>query len=267
VNKTVHFISGLPRSGSTLLANVLAQNPKFHVSPTSGILDIMFMVRNSWNKIVEFQAAPCDEQKLLVLKGILQSFYSRQEASVVFDRSRSWLAHLEMAEAVQETKPKVIVPVRDVRDVLASLEKLHRKTAATGQTPHEEQQYLQWQDMSFRVNFWAQKDQLVGLAYIRIKDAIARGWGKNMLFVPYEKFTSKPRDTMERIYEFLGEDYYKHNFNDVKQVIHEDDRVHGFAGLHTIKSKIEPAEDAQWQKILSEELAKPFAELSFWNKI
>ena len=46
MEKTFHFISGLPRSGSSLLANVLAQNPRFCVSPTSGILDIMFMVRN-----------------------------------------------------------------------------------------------------------------------------------------------------------------------------------------------------------------------------
>lgn len=36
--KKYYFISGLPRSGSTLLANILAQNPRFHATATSGIL-------------------------------------------------------------------------------------------------------------------------------------------------------------------------------------------------------------------------------------
>ncbi len=30
--KTVYFLAGLPRSGSTLLANILAQNSRFHVT-------------------------------------------------------------------------------------------------------------------------------------------------------------------------------------------------------------------------------------------
>src|SRR4051812_24056449 len=126
MSKSIHFISGLPRSGSSLLANLLAQNPKFHVSPTSGVLDVLFLVRNSWDKLIEFQANPANEQKLLVLHGILESFYSNVEKPVVFDRSRSWVAHLEMAEAILNHQAKVLVPVRDVRDIIASFEKLYR---------------------------------------------------------------------------------------------------------------------------------------------
>ena len=39
-----HFISGLPHSGSTLLAAILRQNPRFHASMTSpvgGLMDRM----------------------------------------------------------------------------------------------------------------------------------------------------------------------------------------------------------------------------------
>lgn len=265
MDKTFHFISGLPRSGSSLLANVLAQNPRFHVSPTSGILDIMFLVRNGWNKIVEFQANPDDEAKLRVLKGVLPSFYSSAEAPVVFDRSRSWLAHMELAQAVLGREPKVLVPVRDLRDVLASMEKRHRATSATSQTPHEEPQYLEFQDVKSRVNFWARGDQLVGLAYRRIKDAMQRGWTKNMLFVPYERLTSSPRGMIEDIYSFLGEKEFKHDFKHVLQKIKEDDRVHGFEGLHDIRPAIE-AQEPQWLSILGEDAAKDFAGHNFWTK-
>ena len=41
-DRQFHFISGLPRSGSTLLAGILRQNPRFHASmssPVSGLLN------------------------------------------------------------------------------------------------------------------------------------------------------------------------------------------------------------------------------------
>jgi sulfotransferase len=38
---TVHFISELPRSGSTLLAALLRQNPRFHAAITSPIGNLM----------------------------------------------------------------------------------------------------------------------------------------------------------------------------------------------------------------------------------
>jgi sulfotransferase len=38
--KKIHFINGMPRSGSTLLCNILAQNPKFHVTPTSYVAEV-----------------------------------------------------------------------------------------------------------------------------------------------------------------------------------------------------------------------------------
>jgi len=38
--KTVHFVSGLPRSCSTLLCNLLAQNPRVHATPTSPLHEI-----------------------------------------------------------------------------------------------------------------------------------------------------------------------------------------------------------------------------------
>jgi len=33
----IHFIAGLPRSGSTLLAGILRQNPRFHAAMTSPV--------------------------------------------------------------------------------------------------------------------------------------------------------------------------------------------------------------------------------------
>ena len=82
--KTIHFISGLPRSGSTLLCNILAQNPRFHTTATSGIMDIMFMVRNNWDTLVEFRAHPDEEAKERGLKGSLEKSYDTTAKPAIF---------------------------------------------------------------------------------------------------------------------------------------------------------------------------------------
>lgn len=75
MKKELFFISGLPRSASTLLANLCLQNPKFHATNTSGLVNLLFLVRNQWHKITEHQAHPDNEALVNVLKGITNSYY------------------------------------------------------------------------------------------------------------------------------------------------------------------------------------------------
>lgn len=258
--ETIACISGLPRSGSTLLCNILAQNPRFYASQTSGLLDVLFGVRNQWDKLIEMQAmdsGPSERRKLAVLRGVIDSFYSDVQQPVVFDKSRGWLAHLEMLEAVTGKPSRVLVPVRDLRDVLASFEKLWRKTSATRQLAVESEDYMAFQTMEGRLTVWARRDQPVGLAYNRIKDALARGWRDRLLFVEYEALTSHPEQTMRNIYAFLEEDWHRHDFEHVEQVTVEDDAVHGFApgALHGIRSRVEP-QAPQWPSVLGQAAEK-----------
>lgn len=252
--RTLHFISGLPRTGSTLLCNILAQNPHFYVTQTSGMLDVLFNVRNQWDNLIEMQAMDpvlSEQRKLAVLRGILASFYADVEQSVIFDKSRGWLAHLEMLEALLQRPARVLVPVRDLRDVLASFEKLYRATSATRQLAAENADYLGFQTVEQRLAHWAKFDQPVGLAYNRIKDALQRGWRDRLHFVDYDKLCRAPRRVLQGCYEFLDEDWYEHDFDQVEQVTWEDDRVHGFASgaLHGIRSEVRP-QPAQWPMVL-----------------
>ncbi|MEG3891746.1 sulfotransferase [Microcoleus sp. AT8-B1] len=52
-----HFISGLPRSGSTLLAALLRQNPRFHAamtSPVGGLVERMLEAMSEDNQFSTF---------------------------------------------------------------------------------------------------------------------------------------------------------------------------------------------------------------------
>ena len=46
----IAFQSSLPRSGSTLLSNIVGQNPEFHVTPTSGLLDLLKGARHYFSQ-------------------------------------------------------------------------------------------------------------------------------------------------------------------------------------------------------------------------
>ena len=169
----------------------------------------------------------------------------------MFDKSRGWLAYIEMAEAILRRPIKILVPVRDLRGVLSSFEKLWRKSAGLQQASQEREHYFPWQSIAGRCEVWMRGDQPVGLAYNRIKDALQRGYRNRLHFVEYESLCKNPAKVMQDVYEFLGEPLFTHDFAHVQQVTQEDDTVFGFGAknLHTIQPKIEAAIE-DWAQVL-----------------
>ena len=51
--RDIFYQSSLPRAGSTLLQNIIGQNPDFYVTPTSGVLDLVYGARNNFEEIPE----------------------------------------------------------------------------------------------------------------------------------------------------------------------------------------------------------------------
>lgn len=262
-SKTYHFISGMPRSGSTLLANILMQNPRFHSTATSGIMDIMFNVRNVWNNLVEFQAAPNYTAEIRVLRGILESYFSDVDQPIVFDKGRGWLSEIEMIEAVLGHKVKILVPVRDMRDILASFEKLWRKNAPYSQAPQARDHYFAYQTVDGRVSINLQATQPVGLAYNRIVDAINRGFADRLFLIDFDDLTHNPEETMKQVYKFIDEPYFEHNFQKVEQVTYENDAIHGIQDLHKIRTKVAPVK-SDWQTTIGPRF-EHLGKLNFWK--
>jgi len=264
----IHFISGLPRSGSTLLANILAQNPKFHATATSGMVEVMFAVRNKWDELIEHKAmegAESESRKQAVLLSVMCGYhgtnFNTTPSLVMFDRNRGHLAHIEMLEWALQRPVKILVPVRDVRDVLASMELRWREASKNKQVKIEQQHYLLMQTIEGRLESWSRFDQPVGLAYNRVKDAIQRGHRDKMHFVRFEDLTSDPESAMMGVYEFLEEEWFEHQFDSVQQVTQEDDRVHGM-DLHRIRSKVEPVAP-RWPQVLGR-AADKYGGLELW---
>jgi sulfotransferase len=260
-------VSGLPRAGSTLFVNILAQNHAFDVTPTSGILGMLVMLRNQWEMQPEFKAAYNEGTKVAALRGLLNGYFHTSRFPIVFDKSRGWPAQIEMAERVLGRKIKILAPVRDVRDVLASFEKLYRKNKDIRPIPGEMANPGKFQTVGGRCEVWCSLDQPLGASFNMLRDAIRRGFKNRIHFVEFEKLTVAPKTTMAKVYEFLDEEPFEHNFNDVKQYTQEDDIWHGYKDLHTIRPKIEPMEP-QWPDILGKDVANMYKgkATNFWQE-
>ena len=49
----IFFQSSLPRAGSTLLQNIMGQNPEFYVTPTSGVLELLHSARFQYTNVLK----------------------------------------------------------------------------------------------------------------------------------------------------------------------------------------------------------------------
>ena len=264
MNKEIHFIAGLPRSGSTLLCNILNQNPDFHATSTSGILDVVLAIRNQWENLAAFKASPNKKGKAAVVNSILHNYCSIVDRPVYFDKSRGWLAHLEMAEVILDRPAKVIVPVRKITDILSSFENLYRKNAHDWQFPQEKTHFYEWQTVEGRSEIWMRSDQPVGMAYNRIKDSISRGYWDRLHLVEFNDLVENPEETLQGIYEFLDLDGYDHDFDYVEQVTQENDDLHGIPGLHVIRNKVEPLPPYEHQ-LLGLQAYNKYDKAEFWR--
>lgn len=262
--KTIHFIAGLPRSGSTLLCNILSQNPKFHATSSSGVLDLVVGIRNSWNNISEFKSHPNDQAKLDVMRGVFHSFYESMAKPIIFDKTRGSPSHVGLLENLFGRPIKILATVRDIRDVVASFEKIWERDSKITQLTQERDNPIKFQTMQGRVETWLQPNQPVGNAYQRLKDCIKRGYGDRLHLIDFDDLTSEPEATMRKVYEFLGEVYFEHDFDNIVQITKEDDTIYGFKDLHTIRSKVELMKP-QWPTVLGKEYER-YGSMNFWKK-
>jgi sulfotransferase len=265
--KTFYFISGLPRSGSTLLCNILHQNDDLFVSKaTSGCHDVLFNIRNQWDKLIEHQAEGVNYDQLRrVLQGALNNYHST-EKDIVIDKGRGWLSLIEMIKFIlPNQKLKVIVPVRNLTEIFSSFEKLWRKSTGFSQWNFEQNDYFNAQTVEGRCEIWASQNQTVGLAYNRVKDSISRGYKNDLCFVEFDELTSRPEQTLKIIYDYLDLPYFNHNFDNVQQVTAEDDiGVHRIPDLHKIRPQVQPMPH-DGKKILGETLYNKYSKLETWR--
>lgn len=233
----LHLISGMPRSGSTLLCNLLNMNPKFHATATSPVIDVINAMRTTFSHNPTFKSNDRLNQYDNMrrgFKGFINGFY--HDKRVVFDKCRGWSNNLPLLDAILgHSDTKVIWTYRNPVDIVSSIEKHHQKTILL-----ENMDEINGSDLSTltsRVDNFINDGGIVARPVWLLNDAYEMGYANRILIVTYWDLTNKPQETLNKIHDFLGEDRYQYdilNFTDLKQTTKEFDSVYNFKFPHTI---------------------------------
>lgn len=255
--KQLFFLSGIARSGSTLLGSILNQNPVIHVSPTSPLLDLYCMTEESLQKLNNQYTFDLAKISPAIHGTLHTSYYSNIDKEYVIDKHRGWPRNIDTIKKIITPNPKVICTHRPIVENIVSFLKLVNKdpnnfidrdlrSRGIPLNTHNRAMCL-WQNYSSDP-FYSLKH---GLEHNR----------KHIHIVRYDDIVSQPEQELKNIYNFLEiEPYDKHYFNNINNTCAEHDSNWGMKDLHTIKPELKKTSDDPLE-VLGEELVEYFTKI------
>ncbi|WP_105188134.1 sulfotransferase family protein [Pseudoalteromonas sp. T1lg48] len=254
-----HFISGLPRSGSTLLAGLLRQNPAYHAAMSSPVAPLMAGCLEQIGAGSEFAPFFSEQKRRALCQSLVNSYYSEQaDKQVIFDTNRIWTARMhQLVELFDDFK--VICCVRNPAWVMDSFECIYRKNPFDYSRMYSPQSR---QTVYTRCESMAHHQGVFGSAWTALKEAYYGEYSQRLLLVDYDLLTQHPARTMELLYQFLDLPGFDHDFNHVEYEEGEFDSNIGVKGLHTVKKEVT---FTPRRSILPPELFNKYSEMAFWQ--
>jgi sulfotransferase len=188
---------------------------------------------------------------------IFDTFYEDQEdKEVIFDTNRMWSARLHQLNELYDDY-KMICLVRNPAWIMDSFEQIYRKNPFN---------YSKMFSAGNRHTVYSRCESMVnggivGAAWTALKEAYYGDNSDKLLLVDYELLTQHPEKTMKLIYDFIGEQSFEHDFNNVEFAHDEFDYTIGVKGLHTVKRKVE---FKPRRSILPPDLFQKYNDMAFW---
>jgi len=250
--KPIYFLSGLPRSGSTVLAGILNQHPSVHASSTSGLLDMLLGTLRAWADSMSVKASPdkvkAEKEIQRILRLICEAKYEQIEKPIVIDKERSWASGVNIPTMFQilGEKPKIIATVRNIPDCVASMVRIAK--------PDNLAEFLRSSELIKHVKE----------AYKTLESGY-RFAPECILFVDYDDLLNEPQVQLNRVHEFLGLKDHDYDFNaiDGSNLKELDEEVWSVKGLHDIRTTLGRSHNEDARDVLGRHFAK-FEQPRFW---
>ena len=260
-NKKYHFISGLPRSGSTLLSTILNQNPRF----TAGISDPLYDFTKSKISAVNANVGMSDvvpkERLLDLIRSDFDSFY-KNDNEVCFNTNRAWTADTSLLKKLYPDF-KMIVTIRSIPWILDSFERLHRKNPLQIKPLYD---HVDWSSVYERCHMLMgnipNQNARVKSPLNLIKQAASCDEKEHILFVEYDALAAYPLEVMKHIYDFLGEEWFEHDFEDTEASYDSYDNDAKIEGLHKVRKTVD---FLKRDTVLPKDLFEMYAQEDFWK--
>ena len=228
-SKQLFFLVAMPRSGNTLFASIMNQNPEVAATANSITLEIMkdlFLLKQT----DVFQNFPDHKSLDNVLDVVYDIYYKDWPQRIIIDRGPVMTkGNFALMQKHFKRPFKCIVLLRNLMDVLAS--------------------YMQWyteNPNAFPNRFNLKNDEKKLEMVMNKKGAVvmdleaiknAHNYSNICHFVKYDDLVAQPEKEFRKIYQFLGEPYFNHRFNNLDQVtvngLSYDDKIVG-SNMHKL---------------------------------
>lgn len=257
--KNYHFISGLPRSGSTLLSTILNQNPNFYADISSPLARFVRSI------ITESFQGPgyklqCDEnRRIKLIQGLIENYHYDKDKLVCFNTNRGWTALLDVLNKVLPNS-RVICCVRDINWILDSFEVLFRKNPFNISSLYSESEA---ETVYSRADALMSPGHTVRFAYDCFKEAITGNNSSNLFILEYEQLCNNPELILKALYNFIDSPYFEHDFDNLIANYDKFDDDANINGLHSIRKKLKYNER---KFILPPDILNKYSNLEVWRR-
>lgn len=217
----INFLSGLPRTGSTLLSSILNQNPSVYSGPNSPLCQLMWDMEMSCTGSEE-EIKNTFEVKNKIIKEIPKIFYSGIDKNII-DKCRTWTlpGNLDLIDKYITKNPKIVVMVRPIIDIVKSFVYIRNLN--------------NWENPEY--GLLDENSDPIMLSYNGVLNAKRNNNGQ-FLFVEYDSLVDDTKNTINKIYDFYEIEKFDHDFNSIYNMYPERDDILQSIGLHDIRPQI-----------------------------
>jgi sulfotransferase len=228
-SKQLFFLIAQPRSGNTLFASIMNQNPEIAATPNSITLEIMkdlFLLKNT----DVFLNYPDHKSLNNVLDVVYDTYYKDWPQRIIIDRGPVMTeGNFALMQKHYKRPFKCIILLRDLMDVLASYMQWY--TENPDAFPNRYNLNTDEEKLSMIMN----KDGAVAKQLEAIKNSYK--YKDICHYVKYDDMVTNPEQEFRKIYQFMGEPYFNHRFNNLDQVnvngLFYDDKIVG-SNMHKL---------------------------------
>jgi len=254
----LYFLSGLPRTGTTLLSSILNQNSNIHSTSTSSLLDFLSGVDYVYNEVQQRHKSADDQQLKNIFKAVVSSYYLHLSKPYIIDKWRGWMNNIPQIQEIITSDPKIICTYRPIEEIITSFLFLLEKDSNNFIDIELKKRKIECNNLNRSMYLW--EEGVVGETYKFFEESLKY---KNCLYISYNDLVFNSQHTMNRIYDYLEVKNYTHNFKEIKSTSDDNDNYWQLKNLHQIRSEIKYCSPDP-KKYLNSELINYFKQ---YNKI
>lgn len=234
-------VTGLPRAGSTLLCQLLAQHPEIHCEGHSSplcntLLGIRRMISDDQFFLSQLDNSFDSSYAHLAssMRGFLRGWHHDCTKPVVVDKNRAWLHAIELLLHL-EPEAKLIVCLRDLGQIYGSIEAQHQRTILIDFIDH-----LADFDRLGRADMLFAKDKAIGAPMISLHAVLdlPKKVQEHVYFVRFEDLAEQPVACMSHLYAWLGLSSFEIDQENLTLGIQESDSHYHMKYSHQQSTRI-----------------------------